>query len=90
MTITFINQGFKLVYVRAQSSSSSIFFSFFPFPSFWYVFDYHTLVLYVSDGKLDIVIPSFVHYLDVLEGSDGDKMPGMACVSLCYGFNFPA
>ncbi|KAI8556847.1 hypothetical protein RHMOL_Rhmol05G0287400 [Rhododendron molle] len=29
-----------------------------------------------SDGKLDIVIPSFVHYLDVLEGSDGDKMPG--------------
>ncbi|KAL6987731.1 Protein DEFTIVE IN EXINE FORMATION 1, partial [Sarracenia purpurea var. burkii] len=29
-----------------------------------------------SDGKLDIVVPSFVHYLDVLEGSDGDKMPG--------------
>ncbi|KAF7143171.1 hypothetical protein RHSIM_Rhsim05G0205700 [Rhododendron simsii] len=29
-----------------------------------------------SDGNLDIVIPSFVHYLDVLEGSDGDKMPG--------------
>lgn len=30
-----------------------------------------------SDGKLDIVVPSFVHYLEVLEGSDGDKMPGM-------------
>ncbi|KAL2934277.1 Protein DEFECTIVE IN EXINE FORMATION 1 [Bienertia sinuspersici] len=29
-----------------------------------------------SDGKLDVVIPSFVHYLEVLEGSDGDKMPG--------------
>ncbi|OMO85144.1 hypothetical protein CCACVL1_10384 [Corchorus capsularis] len=29
-----------------------------------------------SDGKLDIVVPSFVHYLEVLEGSDGDKMPG--------------
>ncbi|KAH7852432.1 hypothetical protein Vadar_024746 [Vaccinium darrowii] len=28
-----------------------------------------------SDGKLDILVPSFVHYLDVLEGSDGDKMP---------------
>ncbi|XP_077238805.1 protein DEFECTIVE IN EXINE FORMATION 1-like [Tasmannia lanceolata] len=29
-----------------------------------------------GDGKLDIVVPSFVHYLEVLEGSDGDKMPG--------------
>lgn len=29
-----------------------------------------------SDGKLDIVVPAFVHYLEVLEGSDGDKMPG--------------
>lgn len=29
-----------------------------------------------SDGKLDVVVPSFVHYLEVLEGSDGDKMPG--------------
>ncbi|KAL1193841.1 Protein DEFECTIVE IN EXINE FORMATION 1 [Cardamine amara subsp. amara] len=29
-----------------------------------------------SDGKLDIVVPSFVHYLEVLEGADGDKMPG--------------
>ncbi|KAG6495520.1 hypothetical protein ZIOFF_043345 [Zingiber officinale] len=28
-----------------------------------------------SDGKLEIVVPSFVHYLEVLEGSDGDKMP---------------
>ena len=34
-----------------------------------YAFDF-------SDGKLDIVVPSFVHYLEVLEGSDGDKMPG--------------
>lgn len=30
-----------------------------------------------SDGKLDIVVPSFVHYLEVLEGADGDKMPGI-------------
>ncbi|XP_022747221.1 protein DEFECTIVE IN EXINE FORMATION 1-like isoform X4 [Durio zibethinus] len=29
-----------------------------------------------SDGKLDVVVPTFVHYLEVLEGSDGDKMPG--------------
>ncbi|KAE8696532.1 Protein DEFECTIVE IN EXINE FORMATION 1 [Hibiscus syriacus] len=29
-----------------------------------------------SDGKLEIVVPSFVHHLEVLEGSDGDKMPG--------------
>lgn len=29
-----------------------------------------------SDGKLDIVVSSFVHYLEVLEGADGDKMPG--------------
>jgi len=29
-----------------------------------------------SDGKSEIVVPSFVHYLEVLEGSDGDKMPG--------------
>ncbi|PNX82542.1 defective in exine formation protein dex1, partial [Trifolium pratense] len=28
-----------------------------------------------SDGKLDIVVPSFLHYLEVLEGTDGDKMP---------------
>lgn len=29
-----------------------------------------------SDGKLEIVVPSFVHYLEVLDGSDGDKTPG--------------
>ncbi|KAI5561209.1 hypothetical protein BDE02_16G099000 [Populus trichocarpa] len=29
-----------------------------------------------SDGKLDVVVPSFVHYLEALEGSDGDKIPG--------------
>eukprot|EP01018_Ginkgo_biloba_P034640 Gb_30710 [translate_table: standard] len=29
-----------------------------------------------SDGKSEIVVPSFVHYLEVLEGSDGDKMAG--------------
>ncbi|KAL2337850.1 hypothetical protein Fmac_012296 [Flemingia macrophylla] len=29
-----------------------------------------------SDGKLEIVVPSFVHYLEVLEGADGDKVPG--------------
>lgn len=31
----------------------------------------------ISDGKLEVVVPSFVHYLEVLEGSDGDKLPGM-------------
>lgn len=35
-----------------------------------------------SDGKQDIVVPSFVHYLEVLEGSDGDKMPGII-LSVC-------
>lgn len=29
-----------------------------------------------SDGKLEVVVSSFVHYLEVLEGSDGDKLPG--------------
>ncbi|GER36585.1 defective in exine formation [Striga asiatica] len=29
-----------------------------------------------SDGKLEVIVPSFVHYLEVLEGSDGDKLPG--------------
>ncbi|XP_020272976.1 protein DEFECTIVE IN EXINE FORMATION 1 [Asparagus officinalis] len=29
-----------------------------------------------SDGKLEVVVPSFVHYLEVLEGTDGDKVPG--------------
>lgn len=29
-----------------------------------------------SDGKLEVVVPSFVHYLEVLEGSDGDKVSG--------------
>lgn len=35
--------------------------------------------LFYSDGKLEIVVPSFVHYLEVLEGSDGDKIPGKSC-----------
>ncbi|KAL7171479.1 hypothetical protein ACSBR2_036185 [Camellia fascicularis] len=35
-----------------------------------------------SDGKLDIVVPSFVHYLEVLEGSDRDKMPGYEAPNL--------
>ncbi|KAJ6808984.1 protein DEFECTIVE IN EXINE FORMATION 1 [Iris pallida] len=29
-----------------------------------------------GDGKLEVVVPSFVHYLEVLEGTDGDKLPG--------------
>lgn len=29
-----------------------------------------------SDGKLGVVVPSLVHYLEVLEGSNGDRMPG--------------
>lgn len=41
--------------------------------------DCNVCVLLCSDGKLDIVVPSFVHYLEVLEGSDGDKMPGTKC-----------
>lgn len=38
-----------------------------------------------SDGKLEIVVPSFVHYLEVLEGSDGDKHPGMAISFIFFG-----
>lgn len=40
----------------------------------------HTLMIIfwcISDGKLEVVVPSFVHYLEVLEGSDGDKLPGV-------------
>ncbi|KAH7423955.1 hypothetical protein KP509_12G082900 [Ceratopteris richardii] len=29
-----------------------------------------------GDGKLEIVVPSFVHNIDVLDGSDGEKLPG--------------
>ncbi|KAJ7534472.1 hypothetical protein O6H91_13G096300 [Diphasiastrum complanatum] len=29
-----------------------------------------------NDGKLEIVVPSFVHYLEVLEGADGEKLSG--------------
>eukprot|EP00850_Spirogloea_muscicola_P022864 SM000315S11901 [mRNA] locus=s315:111541:117447:- [translate_table: standard] len=28
------------------------------------------------DGKLEIVVPAFVHYLEVLDGADGEKLPG--------------
>lgn len=35
---------------------------------------------FLSDGKLEVVVPSFVHYLEVLEGSDGDKVPGKTCI----------
>jgi hypothetical protein len=41
--------------------------------------------LFCSDGKLDIVVPSFVHYLEVLEGSDGDKMPGTLLIFFLAG-----
>lgn len=44
--------------------------------------------LFYSDGKLEIVVPSFVHYLEVLEGSDGDKMPGKTCGSYFKSANF--
>ncbi|KAI4331700.1 hypothetical protein MLD38_029857 [Melastoma candidum] len=29
-----------------------------------------------GDGKLDIVVSTFVHYLEVLDGADGEKMSG--------------
>ena len=38
--------------------------------------------IYFSDGKLDVVVPSFVHYLEALEGSDGDKIPGKVSISI--------
>lgn len=41
---------------------------------------------YYSDGKLEVVVPSFVHYLEVLEGSDGDKVPGMICRKLVISY----
>jgi len=42
----------------------------------WFSFCWMSAFLFCSDGKLEIVVPSFVHYLEVLEGADGDKMPG--------------
>ncbi|KAG2409819.1 Protein DEFECTIVE IN EXINE FORMATION 1 [Vigna angularis] len=33
-------------------------------------------LLFCNDGKLEVVISSFVHYLEVLEGVDRDKMSG--------------
>jgi hypothetical protein len=35
-----------------------------------------------SDGKMEVVVPSFVHYLEVLDGADGEKLPGI--VELCF------
>lgn len=29
-----------------------------------------------SDGKLDVIVPTFVHNLEILDGLDGEKMPG--------------
>lgn len=46
-------------------------------------------MLRFSDGKLDIVVPSFVHYLEVLEGSDGEKMPGNLLFSILKRFVSP-
>ncbi|MBA0713494.1 hypothetical protein Golax_012527 [Gossypium laxum] len=43
-----------------------------------------------SDGKLDIVVPSFLHYLEVLEGSDGDKMPGTSASFSSNHVSWPA
>lgn len=40
-----------------------------------------------SDGKLEIVVPSFVHYLEVLEGSDGEKLAGIVCSILGHVTN---
>ena len=52
-------------------------------------------ILYLSDGKLNIVVLSFVHYLEVLEGSDRDKMLGITCYwfyvkSQSWNMNFPS
>jgi len=41
------------------------------------------LFLLHSDGKLEVVVPSFVHYLEVLEGTDGDKLPGVGSLPCC-------
>lgn len=38
------------------------------------------------------MVPSFVHYLEVLEGTDGDKMPGTNNISNMYlyvGLEYP-
>jgi len=37
-----------------------------------------------SDGRLEVVVPLFVHCLEVLEGSDGDKLPGIFPFRLIY------
>ncbi|KAL2652047.1 hypothetical protein R1flu_020175 [Riccia fluitans] len=29
-----------------------------------------------GDGKLEIIVPTFVHYLEVLDGADGEKLSG--------------
>ncbi|KOM52515.1 hypothetical protein LR48_Vigan09g117400 [Vigna angularis] len=39
----------------------------------------------ISDGTLEVVIPSFVHYLVVLEGANGDKMPEFVQAKLFAG-----
>lgn len=69
-----------LIHVRDQEYN--LLFSFHcedGFLSLINLINYH--IYFGSDGKLDVVVPSFVHYLEVLEGSDGDKMPGL-CLSI--------
>jgi hypothetical protein len=34
--------------------------------------------LLCSDGRLEVVVPSFVHNIDVLDGSDGEKLAGIS------------
>ncbi|KAF3795552.1 DEFECTIVE IN EXINE FORMATION 1 protein [Nymphaea thermarum] len=41
------------------------------------------------DGRLEVVVPSFVHYLEVLEGSDGDKLPGFPAFHQSYVHSSP-
>ncbi|CAN6471441.1 unnamed protein product [Victoria cruziana] len=42
-----------------------------------------------NDGRLEVVVPSFVHYLEVLEGSDGDKIPGFPAFHQSYVHSSP-
>ncbi|KAJ6850946.1 protein DEFECTIVE IN EXINE FORMATION 1 [Iris pallida] len=42
-----------------------------------------------SDGKLEVVVSSFVHYLEVLEGTDGDKLPGWPAFHQSKAYSSP-
>ncbi len=68
---------FFVVGWRDSKHSSSIHISLFPWVHFVFKIWMRLILGMCSDGKMEVVVPSFVHYLEVLDGADGEKLPGI-------------